>query len=94
MAVETIGPTPRVRAAPWNDPVIRGWGHYYKRAHVRRIFHQLDGWIVRRLWSHRFKRWRCRGWTRLPEAVLYGDLKLVNLVTLIPSIARRVSAPS
>jgi general L-amino acid transport system permease protein len=25
MAVETIGPTPRVRAAPWNDPVIRGW---------------------------------------------------------------------
>jgi general L-amino acid transport system permease protein len=25
MAVETIGPTPRARAAPWNDPVIRGW---------------------------------------------------------------------
>ncbi|MCC6195026.1 MAG: group II intron reverse transcriptase/maturase, partial [Burkholderiales bacterium] len=21
------------------NPVIRGWGEYYKRAHVRRLFH-------------------------------------------------------
>src|SRR5262249_55241222 len=39
------------------NPVIRGWGEYYKRAHVRRLFHQLDGWVERRLWSHRFRRW-------------------------------------
>ena len=25
MAVETIGSTPRSKAAPWNDPIIRGW---------------------------------------------------------------------
>ena len=25
MAVEAIGSTPRVKVAPWNDPVIRGW---------------------------------------------------------------------
>src|SRR5216684_7024125 len=25
MAVETLGSVPRVRVAPWNDPVIRGW---------------------------------------------------------------------
>ena len=25
------------------NPVIRGWGEYYKRARVRRLFHQLDG---------------------------------------------------
>jgi general L-amino acid transport system permease protein len=25
MAVQTVGPTPRVKVAPWNDPVIRGW---------------------------------------------------------------------
>jgi len=25
MAVEALGSTPRAKAAPWNDPVIRGW---------------------------------------------------------------------
>jgi RNA-directed DNA polymerase len=71
------------------NPVLRGWGHYYKRAHVRTLFHQLDGWIVRRIWSHRFKRWRRGGWQQLPETKLYGEYGLVNLVQLIPSIASR-----
>jgi RNA-directed DNA polymerase len=31
------------------NPVIRGWGNYYCRSHVRKRFHQLDGWIIRRL---------------------------------------------
>jgi len=69
------------------NPVLRGWGHYYKRAHVRRLFNRLDRWIVRRIWSHRYKRWRNRGWKQLPESTLYGELGLVNLVGLIPSIA-------
>ena len=69
------------------NPVLRGWGHYYKRAHVRKLFHQLDGWIVRRIRSHRFKRWRNGGWKQLPEAKLYGEYGLVNLVRLIPSLA-------
>jgi group II intron reverse transcriptase/maturase len=76
------------------NPIIRGWGNYYKRAHVRRLFHQLDGWIVRRLWSHRFRRWRCRGWKLLPTAKVYGELGLVNLVGLIPSLASQESASS
>jgi hypothetical protein len=38
------------------NPVLRGWVHNYKRAHIRTLFHRLDGWIVRRIWSHRFKR--------------------------------------
>src|SRR5436309_7572605 len=25
------------------NPVLRGWGHHYKRAHVRKLFHRLDG---------------------------------------------------
>ena len=49
------------------NPVLRGWGHYYKRAHVRRLFNRLDCWIVRRIWSHRYKRWRNSGWKQLPE---------------------------
>ena len=40
------------------NPTQRGWAEYYKRAHVRALFHKLDGWIVRRIWSHRFCRWR------------------------------------
>jgi RNA-directed DNA polymerase len=71
------------------NPVLRGWGEYYKRAHVRKLFHQLDGWIRRRIWSHRFKRWRNGGWRQLPNAKLYGGYGLVNLVGLIPSIAPR-----
>ncbi len=71
------------------NPVIRGWGNYYCRSHIRRLFHQLDGWIVRRLWSHRYKRWRCAGWKSLPSSRLRGELGLVGLVTLIPSISSR-----
>jgi RNA-directed DNA polymerase len=61
------------------NPVLRGWGHHYKRAHVRKLFHRLDGWIVRRIRSHRFKRWRNGGWRQLPETRLYGEYGLVNL---------------
>ncbi|AXF05833.1 MULTISPECIES: group II intron reverse transcriptase/maturase [Paraburkholderia] len=76
------------------NPILRGWGHYYKRSHVRRIFNRLNRWIVRRIWSHRFKRWRNMGWKVLPEARLYGEFGLVNLVQLIPSIASQHAASS
>ena len=78
----------------WINPVLRGWGNYFKRAHVRLLFNRLDRWIVRRIWSHRFKRWRCAGWKSLPAAKLYGEYGLVNLVALIPSIASQRNAPS
>jgi len=71
------------------NPLLRGWGEYYKRAHVRRLFHRLDGWIIRRIWSHRYKHWRNAGWKRLPRRVLYHEHGLVNLVALIPSLAFR-----
>ena len=73
------------------NPVIRGWGEYYKRAHVRRLFNQLDRWIERRLWSHRYRRWRCRGWKTLPTRRLM-ELGLVRLIPLIPSLNVRPSA--
>ena len=68
------------------NPVIRGWGNYFRRAHVRRLFHRLNGWIVRRIWSWRYKRWRNIGWRKLPRSELYGELGLVNLLKLIPSM--------
>lgn len=71
------------------NPVIRGWGLYFCKAHVRKLFARLDRWILRRIWSHRFKRWRCRGWQQLPERRLYGEMGLVRLVFLIPSLNLR-----
>ena len=73
------------------NPLLRGWGNYYQRAHVRKLFHRLDGWIRRRIWSHRHRHWRCAGWKELPAARLYGEYGLVNLTGLIPSLASRVT---
>ena len=68
------------------NPVIRGWGMYYRRANVRRLFNRLNMWIVRRIWGWRFKRWANTGWRTLPETRLYGEYGLVNLLQLIPSM--------
>jgi len=66
------------------NPVLRGWGNYYRGAHVRRLFHRLDGWIQRRVWSFKAKRWRNTLWKIYPAKVLYGELGLVNMFRLIP----------
>ena len=76
------------------NPVLRGWGHYYKRAHVRKLFSRLNGWIVHRIRAHRFHRWRNTGWKQLPESKLYSEYGLVNLVRLIPSLTFRKSESS
>jgi len=68
------------------NPIIRGWGNYYRRAHVRGLFNRLNRWIVLRVWSHQHKRWRNAGWRTLPARRLYGELGLVNLLQLIPSM--------
>jgi len=62
------------------NPVISGWGNSYKKAHVRKLFNQFDRWIVRRIWSHRYKRWRNCGWKTLPNPKLYGEMGLMNLI--------------
>jgi hypothetical protein len=54
------------------NPVLRGWGRYYKRAHVRTLFNELDRWIGRRICSHRYKCWRNCGWKQLPKRTVYG----------------------
>jgi RNA-directed DNA polymerase len=68
------------------NPIIRGWGNYYCRSHVRKRFSQLDRWIIRRLWSHRTKRWRNAGWKEYPTKRLRAEYKLASLVALIPSL--------
>jgi len=75
------------------NPVLRGWGNYYRIGNVRKLFNRLGRWIVRRIWSHRKKRWRNSGWRELPEPRLYGEYGLVNLVDLIAGIRARGKAP-
>ncbi len=64
------------------NPLLRGWGNYYRKANVRKLYNRLDRWVVRRIWSHRKERWRNCGWRELPEPRLYGEFGLVNLVRL------------
>lgn len=71
------------------NPIIRGWGMYYRKANVRNLFSRLRNWIVHRLWSHQLKRWRNCGWRKYPERVLYNNYGLVNLIQLIPEIGGR-----
>jgi group II intron reverse transcriptase/maturase len=71
------------------NPVIRGWGTYYRKAHARRLFHQLDGWIERRLYSFLAKRWRNAMWRRYPTKRLIREFSLVRLTHLIPGLVQR-----
>ncbi|HWR44200.1 group II intron maturase-specific domain-containing protein [Sporomusa sp.] len=68
------------------NPIIRGWGNYYRKADVRKLFNKLDRWIIRRLWSFIYKKWRNAGWRKYPVKDLYEKHRLVNLIQLIPSL--------
>jgi RNA-directed DNA polymerase len=71
------------------NPVIRGWGTFYRKANVRDLFHRLDGWIEHRLYSFLAKRWRNRMWRRYPSRRLIEEFGLVRLTHLIPSLKIR-----
>ena len=47
---------------------------------------QVKVGLIRRLWSHRAKRWRNRGWKDYPVRRLCAEFKLVRLVSLIPGL--------
>jgi hypothetical protein len=75
------------------NPFLRGWGEYYKRALVRKLFQGLDGWIRRRIWSHRYRRWRNPGWKRLPATQLCGRVRAcsTDLFCILASLSLRES---
>jgi RNA-directed DNA polymerase len=71
------------------NPVIRGWGTFYRKADVRRLFHRLDGWIERRIYSFLAKRWHNRMWHKYPTRRLIAEFGLVRLMHLIPGLVQR-----
>jgi RNA-directed DNA polymerase len=75
------------------NPIIRGWGNYYRKAHVRKLFHQLDGWIERRLRSFVAKRWRNATWRQYPTRRLVTELGLIRLISLVPGITKLLTPP-
>jgi hypothetical protein len=46
---------------------LAGMGRVVQTSPRSTLFHKLDGWIVRRIWSHRFCRWRSRGLDRVTQ---------------------------
>jgi RNA-directed DNA polymerase len=66
------------------NPVIRGWGNYFKHGHMRTRFETLDQWIRMRIRSIWLKRKAHR--SRVASSVLsnqrLADLGLVSLLTL------------
>ena len=71
------------------NPVIRGWGNYYRKAHVRQLFNRLDRWVERRLYSFLAKRWRNTTWRKYPTRRLVEEFGLVRLTHLIPGLVNR-----
>jgi RNA-directed DNA polymerase len=65
------------------NPVIRGWGTFYRKADVRRLFHWLDGWIERRIYAFLAKRWHNTMWRQYPTRRLIAECGFVRLTQLI-----------
>jgi len=70
-------------------PVIRGWGAFYRKAEVRRLFHRLDGWMVRRLYASVAKRWRNTRGRRSSTSRFIRELGVVRLTPLMPGLVQR-----
>jgi group II intron reverse transcriptase/maturase len=66
------------------SPVIRGWGNYFHKAHVRTLFFKMDRWITWRVYAFIAGRWRNQAWKRYPRTVLRSKLGLVSLYSLCP----------
>lgn len=60
------------------NPVIRGWGNYFKHGCSRAVFRQLDWWTENRLRAFKAKRWGLRTHLKMPHSAL----KSMGLITL------------
>ncbi len=77
--VRTIIRTGRGRSLPQVikelNQLLRGWLQYFRRAEVKGIFEELDGWLRRKLRCLLWRRWK-RPYTRMKELMKRGLEKL------------------
>ena len=61
------------------NPVITGWGRYFRIGELRHVGQRLDRWILRRLRAYMAKRWRTANWRRYTDMFFYRRLGLRSL---------------
>ncbi len=61
------------------NPVITGWGRYFRIGELRRVRRRVDRWVLRRLRAFLAKRWRTTNWRRYPDEFFYHRLGLRSL---------------
>jgi len=61
------------------NPVIRGWGNYFKEGTVKTLFRELDGYIRGRLRSFKAKK---RNWNTILYMLPESELRKMGLVSL------------
>lgn len=64
------------------NSIIRGWGNYFKIAHVKQLFRELDVWIRMRCRLFIEKKKSRYSHIRIPNHVLKTEYKLASLITL------------
>ncbi|MCX9011090.1 MAG: hypothetical protein OIN66_08205, partial [Candidatus Methanoperedens sp.] len=65
------------------NPVIRGWGNYFKGGTVKKLFGELDGYIRGRLRSFQAKRWTLKILVFGIHPSEFAKLGLVSLSSLL-----------
>jgi RNA-directed DNA polymerase len=53
------------------NPLLRGWGNYFKMSEVKQVFENLDSWIRRRLRCIKWRQWK-HARTRLKKLLRRG----------------------
>jgi len=78
------------------NPVIRGWGNYYKHTTIKKKYWDLDFWIQRRIRSYIKKRWWWTDVKRIPTKQLFkmGLLTLESIMEIPRSLLWRDFAKS
>lgn len=56
------------------NPLLRGWGQYFRHAEVKNVFEELDGWIRRKLRCIKWQQWK-RPPKRMKELMKLGLAK-------------------
>jgi len=56
------------------NPVLRGWGNYFRLGETKVVYEELDGWLRRRLRCVIWKQWK-RPYTRMKKLMGRGLLK-------------------
>lgn len=83
------------RSNPWSveemvkylNQVLRGWGNYFRRTKVKRMYWRLDKWITRRVWAFMAKRWKNQLYRKHPSGYLRNDLGLISLYGLAKAVS-------